>query len=87
MPDTPTTGETGRRGGPAQELLVKEGHILRDGRCVKCWSEAATLYAMGQGPYDSHNDAYYATMRAAEERAERAVYRRGQSIGRRRSDG
>jgi len=47
--------------------LTDEGHNSC-GLCEKCWSEAAVLYAGGQGAYESHTAAYYAVMSAHEDR-------------------
>jgi hypothetical protein len=46
---------------PANDYLLRTGHN-NGGRCEKCWTEAAWLYAGGQGEYESHTAAYYAVM-------------------------
>ena len=53
---------------PAQAYLIRTGHGS-GGRCSKCWSEAATLYACGQGAYESHTSAYYAVTARYEDEA------------------
>jgi hypothetical protein len=45
----------------AEDYLRATGHNS-DGCCEKCWSEAATLYACGQGAYESHTAAYFAVL-------------------------
>ncbi len=55
--------------GTASEILRAEGHTS-NGRCEKCWREAALLYAGGQGEYESHTAAYYAVMDRAQSDAE-----------------
>ena len=59
---------------PVNDWLRAHGHKA-DGRgvCEKCWRTAASMYAMGQGPYNSHSEAYHAAMQQAEEEAMRAV--------------
>jgi hypothetical protein len=46
---------------PANDYLLRTGHN-NGGRCEKCWTEAAALYADGQGRYESRHDAYCAVM-------------------------
>jgi hypothetical protein len=46
---------------PANAYLLRTGHN-NGGRCEKCWTEAASLYAGGQGAYESHTEAYHAVM-------------------------
>ena len=60
------------RGGPvtAAEILRADGHTS-NGRCEKCWREAAWRYAGGQGEFESHTAAYYAVMDEAQRAAER----------------
>lgn len=57
---------------PANDILLAEGHN-NGGRCEKCWSEAAWLYAGGQGEYESHTSAYYAVMERHQADAERRL--------------
>lgn len=49
-------------GDTLAEVLATEGHTVGNGMCEKCWREAATLYAGGQGAYESHTDAYHAVL-------------------------
>ena len=51
------------------DYLEAKGHKLVDGCCELCWRNAATMYAMGQGPYESHVDAYHKAMAEAEKEA------------------
>lgn len=51
----------------AADRLAKAGHTTASGgRCELCWRTAQTMYANGQGAYESLVSAYYAAMGAAE---------------------
>jgi hypothetical protein len=65
---------------PANEYLLSTGHN-NGGRCEKCWTEAAWLYAGGQGEYESHMEAYYAVMDRYQSEALRALAGPGKEEG------
>lgn len=50
-----------------QKTLKERGHTVDGTRCALCWSRAQTLYANGQGPFDSLNDAYYEALSRMDE--------------------
>ena len=58
--------------GVASDWLLVHGHN-NGGRCEKCWRDAAGRYALGNGPYESHTEAYYAVMAEAQAMAEYAT--------------
>jgi len=58
---------------PVNDILRARGHEPVDGMCPKCWGVADSLYAGGQGAYESKTDAYYAALRYAEDDARKAA--------------